>query len=407
MHRKEFIASAAALAASSALPASAETLPHARVTLGDEAFLQDEWRALNGRSAGVITNQTGVTSRLESIVDAIRRAGRVHLKAIYAPEHGFRGDRPAGSSVATYTDPQSGLPVYSLYGATRHPSTAMLDGVDVLLFDIQDVGSRAYTYISTMAYAMQSAKQLGKEFWVLDRPNPTGGTTVEGPVMEAAFESFIGLYPIAMRHGMTVGELAGMFNERFGIGANLRVVKMREWDRAMLWPATGLQWVQTSPNIPEWQTTLVYLCTGLIDNAGVNNGTGFTKPFFLAGSAGIDGNALAQRLNSRNLSGVWFRPAAWSPIAGFWSGKELSGVELVVFEPASFQAVRTAVEILVAFRDLFPHALDVKAAALDKDWGTALLRQGLLSGKSAKDIVAAWSAPVDSFMTSREKYLLY
>ncbi len=407
MHRKGFLASAAALAASSTLPASAESLPRARVTLGDEAFLQDEWRALNGRSAGVITNQTGVTSRLESIVDAIRRAGRVHLKAIYAPEHGFRGDRPAGSSVATYTDSQSGLPVYSLYGATRHPNAAMLDGVDVLLFDIQDVGSRAYTYISTMAYAMQSAKQFGKEFWVLDRPNPTGGTTIEGPVMEAAFESFIGLYPIAMRHGMTVGELAGMFNERFEIGANLHVVKMRGWDRAMIWPDTGLQWVQTSPNIPEWQTTFVYLCTGLIDNAGVNNGTGFTKPFFLAGTAGIDGNALAARLNGRNLPGVWFRPAAWSPIAGFWNGKELSGVELVVFEPASFQAVRTAVEILVAFRDLFPHALDVKAAALDKDWGTALLRQGLLSGKSATEIVATWSGPVEKFMTAREKYLLY
>jgi uncharacterized protein YbbC (DUF1343 family) len=407
MHRKGFLASAASLAASAALPASAEPLPHARVTLGDEAFLQDEWRDLKGRGVGVITNQTGVTSRLESIVDAIRRAGRVHLKAIYAPEHGFRGDRPAGSSVATYADPQSGLPVYSLYGATRHPNAAMLEGVDVLLFDIQDVGSRAYTYISTMAYAMQSAKQFGKEFWVLDRPNPTGGTIVEGPVMEAALESFIGLYPIAMRHGMTVGELAGMFNERFGIGANLHVVKMRGWDRAKLWPGTGLQWVQTSPNIPEWQTTLVYLCTGLIDNAGVNNGTGFTKPFFLAGTAGIDGNALAARLNGRNLPGVWFRPAAWSPIAGFWNGKELSGVELVVFEPASFQAVRTSVEILVAFRDLFPHALDVKAAALDKDWGTALLRQGLLGGKSASDIIATWSAPVEKFMAAREKYLLY
>jgi uncharacterized protein YbbC (DUF1343 family) len=407
MHRKAFLASTAALAATGLLPASAEPLPRARISLGDDMFLQDGWRELSGRTVGVITNQTGVTSRLETLVDAIRRDGHVHIKAIYAPEHGFRGDRPAGSSVSTYTDAQTGLPVYSLYGASRHPSAAMLEGVDVLLFDIQDVGSRAYTYISTMAFAMQSAKQLGKPIWILDRPNPVGGVVVEGPVMEPAFESFIGLYPIAMRHGMTVGELAGMFNDRFGIGANLHVVKMHGWERSMIWPDTGLQWVQTSPNIPEWKTTFVLLCTGLIDNGGINNGTGFTKPFFLAGSAGIDGNAMASHLNARNLPGVWFRPAAWSPMAGFWNGRELSGVELVVFDPASFQAVRTAVELLVTFRDLFPHALDVKAAALDKDWGTASLREGLLGAKSATEIVAGWGASVERFMTLREKYLLY
>jgi len=407
MRRQGFLAAAAAVAASGALRAGAAPLPHARITLGDDAFLTDGWRELAGASVGVIANQTGVTSRLETIVDAIRHQGRVHVKAIYAPEHGFRGDRPAGSSVATYTDPQSGLPVYSLYGANRHPSAAMLEGVDVLLFDIQDVGSRAYTYISTMAYAMQSAKQFGKAFWVLDRPNPVGGTMVEGPVMEPAFESFIGLYPIAMRHGMTVGELAKLFNERFEIGANLKVVKMRGWERSMLWPDTGLQWVQTSPNIPTWETTFVYLCTGLIDNAGINNGTGFTKPFFLAGAADIDGVAFAAHLNARNLPGIWFRPAAWSPIAGFWNGKELSGVELVVFEPSAFAPVRTAVEILAAFRDLFPHALDVKAAALDKDWGTASLREGLLAGKKPGDIVSAWGPSVERFMDLRESYLLY
>ncbi len=205
----------------------------------------------------MIANQSGVTSRLESIVDAIRRHGAIRIKAIYAPEHGFRGDRNAGASVASYVDSQTHLPVYSLYGASRHPSAAMLEGVDVLLFDIQDVGSRAYTYISTMAYAMQSARTYGKEFWVLDRPNPIGGAVVEGPVLEPAYESFIGLYPIPIRHGMTVGELATLFNERFGIGAKLRVVRMNGWRRSMIWPDTGLQWVQTSPNIPTWQTTVV------------------------------------------------------------------------------------------------------------------------------------------------------
>jgi uncharacterized protein YbbC (DUF1343 family) len=407
MRRSHFLGAAAALAASRALPARAETLPHANVTLGDDVLLHDVWPQLADRTVGIITNQTGVTSRLESVVDAVHRGTELHVKAVFAPEHGFRGDRAAGASVGTYTDLQTGLPVYSLYGATRHPSAAMLDGIDVLLFDIQDVGARAYTFVSTMAYAMQSAAAHGKEFWVLDRPNPVGGKLVEGPVLEPAYESFIGLYPIAMRHGMTVGELATLFNDRFGIGSKLHVVKMRGWDRSQIWPDTGLQWVQTSPNVPTWQTCFVLLCTGLIDNAGVNNGTGYSKPFFYAGGADIDGSRLARTLNARDLPGVWFRPAAWSPFAGFWKDRELSGVELDVFDERRFAAVPTAVEILTAVRDLFPSALHVKATELAHDWGTDSLRRGLLEGKSAGEIVEGWSAALDRFKTIREKYLLY
>jgi uncharacterized protein YbbC (DUF1343 family) len=175
----------------------------------------------------------------------------------------------------------------------------------------------------------------------------------------------------------------------------------------MIWPDTGLQWVQTSPNIPLWQTTFVYLCTGLIDNAGLNNGTGFTKPFFLAGLVGVDGDRLARALNERQLPGVWFRPAAWTPMAGFWKGRELTGVELIVFDPRRFVPVRAAVEVLVATRRLFPHVLDVKADALDRDWGTATLRTGLLGGSSADEITARWNQRVDEFKTIRSKYLLY
>jgi uncharacterized protein YbbC (DUF1343 family) len=407
MRRSHFLGAAAAYAGCQVLPARAEPLPRANVTLGDDVLLHDAWMQLANRTVGIITNQTGVTSGLESIVDALHRRTEVRIKAVFAPEHGFRGDRPAGASVGTYADPQTGLLVYSLYGATRRPSAAMLEGIDVLLFDIQDVGARAYTFVSTMAYAMQGAAANAKEFWVLDRPNPCGGAAVEGPVLEPAFESFIGLYPIAMRHGMTVGELAGLFNDRFGIGAKLHVVKMRGWDRSQIWRDTGLQWVQTSPNVPTWQTCFVLLCTGLIDNAGVNNGTGYSKPFFYAGGAGIEGSRLARTLNARNLPGVWFRPAAWSPFAGFWKDREHSGVELDVFDERRFAAVRTAVEILTAVRDLFPSALHVKAQELDRDWGTDSLRRGLLAGKSASEIVAGWSEGLERFKTMREKYLLY
>lgn len=408
MLRRRFLAAGAASVLASTARLTAEPLPPARIELGDDIFLRTAWRELAGRSVGVIANQSGVTSRLESIVDAIRRHGEIRIEAIYAPEHGFRGDRGAGASVASYVDAQTHLPVYSLYGASRHPSAAMLEGIDVLLFDIQDVGSRAYTYISTMAYAMQSARMYDKEFWVLDRPNPIGGSVVEGPVLEPAYESFIGLYPIPMRHGMTVGELATLFNERFGIGAKLRVIRMNGWHRSMIWPDTGLQWVQTSPNIPDWQTTIVYVGTGLLDSAGINNGSGYTKPFFLAGMVGVDGEKLAARLNARNLPGVWFRPAAWSPYVGFWADHELTGVELVVFDPRRFFAVRTAVEIAVAVRDLFPRVIDVKSiSGLDRDWGTDSFRQALLAGKTANEILSQWTGAVADFESMRRNYLLY
>ncbi len=407
MQRRAFLAStAAAFALPTALRAA--SLPRANVTLGNEIFLESTWRELNGRRVGVITNQTGVTSRLQTLVDAIRRNPAIPLNAIYAPEHGFRGDRTAGAYVASYVDSETRLPVYSLYGPTRHPSAEMLHDVDVLLFDIQDVGSRAYTFISTMAYAMQSAAQYDKEIWVLDRPNPVGGEIVEGPVLEPDEESFIGLYPIAMRHGMTVGELAHLFNEHFGIGAKLRVIAMRDYKRSMIWPDTGLQWVQSSPNIPTWQTTFPYLCTGLIDSAGINGGVGTTKPFFYAGGDGLDGVALADRLNARDLGGVWFRPASWSPIAGFWKDKELSGVELMIFDPRAFLAIRSALEILCTVRDIAPKQIDIREpSGVDRDWGTTSLRTGLLAGKSPQEISDPWQERLDAFKTLRSQYLLY
>ncbi|MBC5824744.1 MAG: DUF1343 domain-containing protein [Candidatus Eremiobacteraeota bacterium] len=388
--------------------AGAAPLPAANVVLGDEVFLSDTWRDLHGRCVGVVTNQTGVTSRLEPIVDAIRSNPQICIKAIFSPEHGLRGDQPAGAYVTSYNDEHSGLPVYSLYGPTRHPTARMLNGIDVLLFDIQDVGSRAYTYISTMAYVMQTAKAQHKEVWILDRPNPLGGETIEGPVLDPTFASFIGLYPIAMRHGMTVGELARMFNERFGIGCALRVIAMRGYRRSMLWPDTGLAWVPTSPNIPDWETALTYPGLGLIDNAGINNGVGSTKPFKYAGAYKLDGFALGDYLNARPIPGVHFRPAAWTPTSGFWAGKSLSGVELVLTDRRATQAVRVAVEILVAVRRISPSSISIPSAeALDRDWGTDKLRTALAGGASVEDILRSWDGGVHEFEAARQRYLIY
>ncbi|HEY8312845.1 MAG TPA: DUF1343 domain-containing protein, partial [Candidatus Baltobacteraceae bacterium] len=312
-----------------------------------------------------------------------------------------------GSYVSSYTDVRTGLPVYSLYGKQKHPSAAMLAGVDVLLFDIQDVGARPYTYVSTMAYAMEAAKRFHKEIWILDRPNPLGGEAVEGPVLDPRFKSFIGLYPIPMRHGMTVGELAMLFNAHYGIGAKLRVIRMNGWHRNMLWPQTGLQWVQTSPNIPEWSTTVVYPCTGLIDNAGLNGGIGTTKPFKYAGAIGLDAYRLAAVLNAKQLPGVYFRPAYWSPFFGALTQRQLAGVEFVVYDPHAFVPVRTAVELLAAVRDISPSTIKIDAKPLDIDWGTDSLRLGLSAGRSAEAIWNAWQPAVNRFKAVRANYLLY
>ncbi len=420
MRRAEFVSLVSATAAratagatlgavtSYARPALAAPIPHAAVTLGNEIFLAETWHELHGRPVGVVTNQTGVTSGLETIVDAIRHKPQIALRAIYSPEHGLRGDQAAGAYVPSYVDERSTLPVYSLYGATRKPSAAMLAAVEVILFDIQDVGDRAYTYVSTLAYVMAAAKATGKAVWVLDRPNPIGGTVIEGPVLDPHFSSFIGLYPIPVRHGMTVGELAKLFNDRFGIGCNLRVVPMKNYTRDMFWPQTGLSWVQTSPNIPEWDTTLVYPATGLIDAAGINNGTGYTKPFKYAGAYKLDGLRLADYLNDRPIPGVHFRAASWMPLSGFWAGKTLSGVELVVTDVRAFRAVRTAVELLVAVRKIGPSAMSLRsAAALDRDWGTDTLRKGLEDGLDADTIVRQWEPATRAFEEMRKRYLLY
>ena len=376
------------------------------VLLGDDAFLGATWRELRGRGVGIATNRSGVTSSGEPFVDAVLRNREIAVKALFAPAHGLRGDHSAGAYVPSYTDPKTGLPVYSLYGATRHPTAAMLAGIDVLLFDIQDVGARPYTYVSTMAYLMEAAREHGKEIWVLDRPNPIGGTFVEGPVLEARYKSFVGLYPIPERHGMTVGELARLFNTSFGIGANLRVVPMSGWTREMVWAETGLPWTPTSPNIPYARTTLVYLATGLIDEAGINNGVGSDKPFERAGIFGLDANAYAAALNARHVPGVNFVPAHWTPSSGFWAGRMLSGVEIDITDPHRFPSVRTAVELMCAARDLGQlHFHDAKV--FDRDWGTDTVRLELASGASPDEIVSHWTPGIEAFMRERAKVLLY
>ncbi|HEY6233818.1 MAG TPA: DUF1343 domain-containing protein, partial [Candidatus Elarobacter sp.] len=354
----------------------------------------------------IVTNQSGVLSSGEPLVDAVHRNSQIAVKALFGPEHGIRGTVLAGETVGSSTDEKTGLPVHSLYGKTRHPSKEMLDGIDVLLFDIQDVGARPYTYVSTMAYVMESAAQYGKEVWVLDRPNPIGGLLLDGPVLDPKFKSFIGLYPIPERHGMTVGELARMFNEHFAIGCKLRVIPMQGWTRDMLWSDTTLKWVPTSPNMPYARTTLVYLATGLVDEAGVNNGIGTDRPFEYAGGYSFDPGAFRAALTARNIPGVEFEPADWSPVRGFWAGKTLHGVAINVTDPHTFPNVRTAIEILAAARAQGKYHV-AHEQIMDRDWGTDAVRLALDEGTSPDAIVASWQPGLHAFKSLRSKYLLY
>jgi uncharacterized protein YbbC (DUF1343 family) len=407
MRRSALLAgAAAALAAPSLVRAAQPTARTPRITLGDDAFVRDAWRDLRGRTIGIVTNPTGALSTGESLVDAVHRNGQISVKALFGPEHGIRGIVGAGETVGSSVDDKTGLPVYSLYGATRHPSAAMLDGIDVLVFDIQDVGARPYTYVSTMAYVMEAAAQYGKDVWVLDRPNPIGGVAIDGPVLDPKYKSFVGLYPIPERHAMTVGELARMFNDRFGIGCNLRVIPMQGWSREMLWADTGLAWIPTSPNIPYARTALVYLATGLVDEAGVNNGVGTPRPFEYAGGYGYDAAAMRDVLAARKIPGVEFEPAEWVPIRGFWKDKTLAGVSLNLTDPHVFPSVRTAVELIAAARAQGKYHV-AHEHIMDRDWGTDAIRLSLNAGASPDAIVAAWRPQLAAFNTLRTKYLLY
>jgi len=383
----------------------------AKVKLGIERLLQEEKFLLTGKRVAIITNQTGVDSNLVRDIDRLKEAG-INLVKIFSPEHGLYGAVEAGKNVLSVKDEKTGLPVVSLYGSNRRPSREMLRGVDVLLFDIQDVGARFYTYISTMAYAMEGARDAGVKCVVLDRPNPLGGEKVEGPVLEGKWKSFIGLYPIPIRHGMTIGELARLFNEEFGIGADLYVVPMEGWRRDMLFSDTGLVWVPTSPNVPTFSTAIVYPGMGLVGESGVVSvGIGTTLPFEVVGAPWVDEFELADFLNKQGLPGVRFRACRFTPKYGKFQNELCRGVQIHVVEPKIFSPVYTGITLLYALRELYPVEFTLAFRMRQKNFnhaaGTEKLAAALMEGKKPKEIIALWQEELSGFKKLRQKYLLY
>ncbi|MFY0802496.1 exo-beta-N-acetylmuramidase NamZ domain-containing protein [Peribacillus frigoritolerans] len=379
-----------------------------KVSPGIEVLLKEEKNVLSGKKVGLITNPTGIDSKLTSIVDLLHDDPDINLTALFGPEHGVRGDAQAGASVEYYIDEKTGLPVYSLYGKTKKPTPEMLKDVEVLVFDIQDVGTRYYTYIYTMAYAMEAAKENDIPFIVLDRPNPQGGESVDGPVLEPEFSSFVGLYPIPLKHGMTVGELAILFNKEFKIGADLKVIKMKGWKRDMDYDDTGLPFVLPSPNMPTVSTTFVYPATGLIEGTNVSEGRGTTKPFELIGAPYINSDELAGKLNALRLPGVKFRAASFTPTFSKHAGKLSHGVEIYITDREAFKAVPTGLHIIKTIQDLYPGDFEFLAANnFNLLIGNGWIMSRIKEGSTVNEILKEYQVKQDAFKKVRKNYLLY
>jgi len=380
-----------------------------RLATGAEVAAAGGWRLLDGRAVGVVTNPTGVLRDQTHVVDSMVAAGRVP-RAAFGPEHGFRGTAQAGGSEGDYRDPRTGVPVYDAYGAGSAKLAGMFAkaGVDTVVFDIADVGARFYTYIWTMYTAMQAAAAADAEFVVLDRPNPVGGGA-KGPQLDPAHATGVGRKPIVQQHGLTVGELAALFNGEFlphdGGRVALRVVPVRGWRRDEL--DTGLPWVPPSPNMPTRDTALVYPGTCLFEGTVLSEGRGTTRPFETVGAPGIDWR-WAEDLNGLGLPGVRFREAHFTPTFGKFTGQVCGGVALHVTRPGEFDAIRAAVAMIVTARARYPRVFGWRPDLwIDKLSGSDRLRRMVDAGAGADEVVAAWGRELADFDRLRRPYLRY
>ena len=390
-----------------AAPAVAQKHSSAAFQTGIEVLLHDRLDLIRGKRVGLITNPTGVDRELVSDVDLLAHTPGVHLVALFGPEHGIRGAHQAGASVGSDRDSVTGLPVYSLYGKTRQPTPAMLKGVDVLVFDVQAVGARFYTYLYTMADSMKAAAAAHIPIVVLDRPDPIGGVAVQGPVLDPKFASFVGEYPIPLRYGLMIGELAGLFNGEFHLGADLTVVKMRGWKRSMYYDDTPLQFVMPSPNMPTETTALVYPGMGLVEGTNISEGRGTTRPFELAGAPWIDAEKLARVLNDKRLPGVRFRPVHFTPTFSKYEGKLCNGVQVHVMDRDTFDPVVVGLTVIETIHYLYPNQFAFNASDFDRLVGNGWVRQDIEKGMPVSEIQQRWQKGLSQFEKIRQKYLLY
>ncbi len=387
------------------------------IKLGLEVLLTEQVGLLRNARVGLICNPATVNHAFRHAADLFHEHDRINLTALFGPQHGIRGETQDNMiEWQSFRDARTGVMAYSLYGETRKPTAEMLSDLDVLVFDVPDVGTRVYTFIYTMALAMQAAKEAGKRVVVLDRPNPINGLDFEGCLLERGHESFVGMYPIPMRHGMTVGELARMFNEAFGIGCDLTVVPMQGWRRSYWMNETDAPWVMPSPNIPTPDTAIVYPGMVYVEGTTLSEGRGTTRPFEIVGAPAADAYELAATLNGLSLPGVYFRPHSFQPTFQKHAGEICHGVQLHVTDRDTFKPVITGIAFIKLMRDLYPSGFGWQEkpyeyafgrVSFDVIAGTLRLRQQIESGVSVADIAASWQSDERSFAEARKPYLLY
>ncbi|MGD3107425.1 exo-beta-N-acetylmuramidase NamZ family protein [Streptomyces sp. YGL11-2] len=409
----QLAATGAAAAAVTAAPAQAAPRPGGRrVHTGFDRLAADGYRLLDGQRVGIVTNPTGVTRDVRHIVDVMHADPRVRLTAVFGPEHGFRGTAQAGGSEGRYTDPATGLPVYDTYDKSGRELADIFaeSGVDTVVFDIQDVGARFYTYIWTLYDCMVAAVAAGRRFVVLDRPNPVTGRAATGPLLDRKYSSFVGREPISQAHGMTVTELARLFNGEFvpraaGRPVALETVAMTGWRRTDFFDATGLPWVPPSPNMPTADSALVYAGTCLFEGTNLSEGRGTTRPFELLGAEGID-HRWAAAATELGLPGVHFREAYFAPTFSKFQGRTVGGLQLHVHDRSAFDPVRTGIGLLVTARRVWK-GFAWRADHFDLLTGSATVRTMIDAGAGTDEIVAAWQDGLVRFRAVRERYLRY
>jgi len=389
-----------------------------RIKTGIEVLKDHNFNCLKGKRVGLITNPTGVDNNLKSTVDILYNAPNVKLVALYGPEHGVRGSAHAGAKVnSEKKDPGTGLPVYSLYGKNRMPTADMLKDVDVLVYDIQDIGCRSYTFISTLGNVMKAAAKYNKELIVLDRPDPLGGEKIEGNITEDDCISFVSQFRIPYIYGLTPGELALLFNGESMLTntpCNLKIIRMKGWKRRMTYDQTGLQWVPSSPHIPQAGTALFYAVSGIVGELGdISIGVGYTIPFQLFGATWINAKNLADNLNQLELPGILFRPIYFTPFYAIGKEKSMQGVQVYIVNYKKARLCEIQFYVMQEISKLYPdhsileHANDGRLSMFDKVCGSKQVRKLFIQKDQWKDVAAFWNKDADSFRNLARKYYLY
>ena len=397
---------------------SCDSLEEEHVKVGADVLVSEKYDLVKNRKIGIITNHTALLSNGTHLVDTLHSLNDKNIICLFGPEHGIRGDSPDGTKISDGIDSKTKLPVYSLYGETKKPTPEMLKNIDLLIFDIQDIGARFYTFISTMYYGIEAAAENNIPIMILDRPNPINGNNVEGPMLDYNYSSFVGIEEIPIRHGMTVGELAKLMNQKRLFTrqkvADLRIVEMKNWDRKFYYDDCKINWVKPSPNMPDIETAIIYPGTCLLEGTNISEGRGTYSPFMQIGSPYANAEELVEELNKLNIQGVQSSPTEFTPIEienmskyPKYKNEQCIGLKFEITDRNKFNPVEFGINLIYVFNKLYPQKFEFREKWIDKLWGSNSLRQQILEGKTPNQILKSYEKGLNNFKEYRKQYLMY